>query len=83
MPCNTYELPTSGPPTQWPSIKEAAHLSNISARTLNRWADEGLILADRLGSGRGAWLVALNARNLPISTKPFRADATASGETSA
>ncbi|AGC45453.1 hypothetical protein MYSTI_04153 [Myxococcus stipitatus DSM 14675] len=85
MTCNNYEMPTAGPPARWVAIKVAAHDASISCRTLNRWADEGLILADRLGSGRGSWLIALNAHGLPISTQPFRAGLSvapdASGET--
>jgi predicted site-specific integrase-resolvase len=52
-------------------VKEAAHRSGISARTLQRWALEGVIVADRLASGVGEWRIALNAHNLPISTTPY------------
>lgn|GEM_PF-6705536 len=95
MPCNTHEQPKSvtetlpverpsaGPATDWVSVKEAAHRSKISARTLTRWAANGLIFADRLGSGCGGWMVALNARGYPISTTPFRAGAASAAQTSA
>ncbi|MCY1003719.1 hypothetical protein OWM54_41905 [Myxococcus sp. MISCRS1] len=54
------------------SIKVAASDSRNSERTITRWADKGLILADRPASGTGAWLIALNRHNLPVSTRPFR-----------
>lgn len=56
---------------RWLSIKEAAEVTGCSARTLHRWAQEGLIEADRLASGRGEWRIAINAYNYPISVTPF------------
>jgi hypothetical protein len=64
-------LPTAGPATEWLSVKEAAFKTTIPARTLSRWAASGLILADRLASGVGQWLIAINAHGRPISRKPF------------
>ncbi|MFP2962006.1 MerR family DNA-binding transcriptional regulator [Myxococcus sp. 1LA] len=63
--------PTAGPAVHWLSIKEAAHRTGISPRTLNRWAQLGLIEADRMASGHGQWLIAINERGNPISTTPF------------
>lgn len=72
----TCPRPTAGPAVKWVSIKEAAHITGVSARTLNRWAQLKLIEADRMASGHGQWLIALNEYRNPISTTPFAAGAT-------
>nr|ABX46798.1 hypothetical protein pMF1.15 [Myxococcus fulvus] len=47
------------------SLKEAARKARVDECTMRRWCTRGWVMAERLASGHGPWIVAVDIRGLP------------------
>jgi hypothetical protein len=50
-------LQTTAPPVVWLALKIAAGRLGVEEETCRVWADDGVIVAEKRGNGRGRWYV--------------------------